>query len=98
MEPLSSPRRITMRFPHPLVLLVGCILVAAAFTHLLPAGRFERREDAATGRSVVVAGTYAAVAPAPVSAFEAVVAIPKGMVDAGSIVFYVFLVGGAFAV
>ncbi len=87
-----------MRFPHPLVLLVGCILVAAALSHLLPAGRFERREDIATGRSIVVAGTYARVAPAPVSAFEAIVAIPKGMVDAGAIVFYVFLVGGAFAV
>jgi uncharacterized ion transporter superfamily protein YfcC len=33
-----------------------------------------------------------------VSGFEAIVAIPKGMADAGAVVFYVFLVGGAFAV
>ncbi len=87
-----------MRFPHPLVLLVGCILIAAAASHIVPAGRFERREDAATGRSVVVAGTYARVAPAPVGAFQAIVAIPRGMADASAVVFYVFLVGGAFAV
>lgn len=87
-----------MRFPHPLVLLVGCILLAAALSHVLPAGRFERREDPATGRSVVIAGTYRRVAPAPVSAFDAIVAIPKGLADASAVVFYVFLVGGAFAV
>ncbi len=87
-----------MRFPHPLTLLVICVLVAAGLTYALPAGQFERRLDDATGRNVVVAGTYHRVDPAPVSAFQAIVAIPKGMVDAGGVIFYVFLVGGAFAV
>jgi uncharacterized ion transporter superfamily protein YfcC len=87
-----------VRFPHPLTLLVGCLLVAAILTHLLPAGRFERRDDAATGRSVVVAGTYAPAPSEPVSAFQALVAIPRGMADAAGVIFYVFLVGGAFAV
>jgi uncharacterized ion transporter superfamily protein YfcC len=86
------------RFPHPLTLLVGCLLLAAVLTHLLPAGRFERREDPATGRTVVVAGTYAPAEAAPVSAFQALVAIPRGMADAAGVIFYVFLVGGAFAV
>ena len=88
----------TFRFPHPLALLVGCLLLAAVLTHVLPAGQFDRREDAATGRSVVVPGTYHAVEPAPVSAFQGLVAIPRGMADAAGVIFYVFLVGGAFAV
>ena len=87
-----------MRFPHPLTLLVGCVLIAGALSYLLPAGQFERRDDPSTGRSVVVAGTYHRVAPAPVSPFDAIVAIPRGMADAGAVIFYVFLVGGAFAV
>ncbi len=87
-----------MRFPHPLTLLVACLLLAAATTWVLPAGKFERREDAATGRSVVVAGSYHAVDPAPVTPFQAIVAIPRGMADAAAVIFYVFLVGGAFAV
>lgn len=87
-----------MRFPHPLVLLLGCLGLAAAASHLLPAGQYERREDPVTGRSVVVAGTYHRVEPAPVGAFRALVAIPRGMADAASVIFYVFLVGGAFAV
>jgi uncharacterized ion transporter superfamily protein YfcC len=86
------------RFPHPLTLLVGCILLAAALTWVVPAGRYQRREDPVTGRSLVVAGTYAAADPAPVGPFQALVAIPKGMADAASVIFYVFLVGGAFAV
>jgi uncharacterized ion transporter superfamily protein YfcC len=87
-----------LRFPHPLTLLVGCVFVAAALTWVLPAGRFERREDPATGRRVVVAGTYTRVEARPVGPFEAVVAIPKGIVDAASVIGLVFLIGGAFTV
>jgi len=87
-----------VHFPHPLTLLVGCVLLAAALTWILPAGRFERREDPATGRNVVVAGTYARVPPEPVGPFQAVVAIPRGIVDAASVIGLVFLIGGAFTV
>jgi uncharacterized ion transporter superfamily protein YfcC len=87
-----------MKFPHPLALLVGCVLLAAALTWVLPAGKFERREDSATGRSVVVAGTYHRVEQQPVGPFQALVAIPKGISDAASVIGLVFLIGGAFTV
>ena len=88
----------TPRFPHPLTLLVACILIAAALTWLLPAGEYQRREDPATGRNVVVPGTYAPVEAMPVTPFQALVGIPRGMIEAASVIFYVFLVGGGFAV
>jgi uncharacterized ion transporter superfamily protein YfcC len=91
-------RRIVRRFPHPLVLLVGFIGLAALGSWVLPAGQYARRQDEATQREVVVAGSFKRVEQQPVGAFEAVVAIPRGLVDAGSVVFFVFLVGGAFAV
>ena len=86
------------RFPDALALLTGCILVAAALTYVLPSGQFDREDDAATGRSVVVAGSFHEVEPDPVNLFEAVVSIPRGLVDAGEVVFLVFLIGGAFTV
>jgi len=86
------------RFPHPLTLLTGCILAAAIASYVLPAGQYDRREDPVTNKQVVVAGTYHHVDPRPVGPFEALVAIPKGLADAGSVVFLVFLVGGAFTV
>ena len=88
----------SFRFPHPLTLLVGCVLIAAALTWVLPAGKFQRRDDPATGRSVVVAGTYSRVQQQPVGPFQALVAIPKGIVDAASVIGLVFLIGGAFTV
>lgn len=94
---MSGGRR-GARFPHPLTLLIGCIIGAAVLTYVLPAGQYDRVEDAATGRMVVVAGSYQAVDRNPVNLFEAFVAIPVGMIDAGEIVFLIFLIGGAFAV
>jgi len=93
---LSRIARI--RFPHPLILLVAGVLLAAIFTWILPAGEYNRTHDPVTDRDVVVAGTYHAVDAAPVGPFDALVAIPQGMVEAGDVIFFVFLVGGAFAV
>ena len=87
-----------LRFPHPLVLLVIFVLLAAAASYIVPAGEYARRDDPVTGRKVVVGGTYQRVEARPVPPFDAVVAIPRGAVDAASVIFLVFLVGGAFAV
>ena len=87
-----------LAFPHPITLLVACTLLAAAASYVVPAGEYERRDDPATGRRVAVAGTYHHVPPHPVGAFAAVIAIPRGMADASAVIFFVFLVGGAFAV
>ncbi len=87
-----------LRVPHPLVLLVGFVLAAAALTWVIPAGAYSRQEDTTTGRQVVVPGTYQAVPASPVSLTEALVDIPKGMSDAASVIFLVFLVGAAWTV
>ncbi len=86
-----------MKFPHPLSLLFVCILVAASLTWVLPAGQYERRQDEATGRSIVVSGSYRTTGANPIGPGQALVAIPKGMADAGSVIFFVFLIGGAFS-
>lgn len=87
-----------LRLPHPLALLTGCILLAAVLTWLVPAGEYDRQEDEATGRTVVVAGTYHAVERTPVGPLGMLLSVPRGLIDAGDVVFLVFLVGGAFAV
>ncbi len=86
------------RIPHPLVLLVVCVFAAAVLTHLVRAGEFERRDDPATGRRAVVAGSFHHVPQSPVGPFAALMAVPQGMTDAASVIFLVFLVGGAFSV
>jgi len=87
-----------LRFPHPLLLLVGGVLLAALLTWVLPAGEYARQHDPITDREVVVAGTYHVVPRQPVGPFAALVAIPQGMINAADVIFFVFLVGGAFSV
>jgi len=92
----ESQRRF--RFPHTLTLLTAFILFAAALSYIIPSGQYDRRDDPVTGRSVVIPGTYHEVEPNPVGFFDAIVAIPRGMLAAGDVVFLVFLIGGAFSV
>jgi uncharacterized ion transporter superfamily protein YfcC len=87
-----------VRFPHPLTLLVGCVIVAAALTHILPAGEYDRREDPATGRMVVVPGSYHAVESNPLGVLEVGLAFPKGIIEAASVLAVILLGGGAFVV
>ncbi|HWK12737.1 MAG TPA: hypothetical protein VNR64_21950 [Vicinamibacterales bacterium] len=87
-----------LRFPNPLVLLTACIILAAALSWIVPAGQFERRADSATGRQVVVAGTYHRVDARPLGVFDALLAVPHGLIDAAPVVFFVFLIGGALTV
>ena len=70
---------------------MACIAVAAILSYVVPSGEFERRQDAATGRTVVVPGSYHAVPPSPLGPFQALIAVPKGMIDAGSVIFSSFL-------
>ncbi|MGH9239865.1 MAG: YfcC family protein [Vicinamibacterales bacterium] len=87
-----------MRFPHPLTLLVGCVILAAVLTHIIPAGEYDRREDPATGRMVVVPGSYHAVESNPLGVLETGLAFPKGLIEAASVLAVILIGGGAFVV
>ena len=89
--------RAGFRLPHPILLLLGGIVLATALTWLLPAGEFERRDDPVTGRRLVVAGTYHRVEPAPVGLMGTLLAVPRGLVEGADVVVTILLVGGAFA-
>jgi uncharacterized ion transporter superfamily protein YfcC len=81
-----------------MTLLVTCVFIAAILTWIVPSGEYNRHEDPATGRSVVVPGSYHRVPAAHVGPFATLVAFPRGMVEAGEVIFLVFLAGGAFTV
>ena len=87
-----------MRLPHPLLLLLAGVALAACLTWILPAGEFERRDDPVTGRRIVVAGTYHVVPASPVGPFAAATAVPRGLVAAADVVAVILFVGGAWVV
>ena len=73
-------------------------MLAAALSHVLPAGEFRRRHDDATQRQVVVPGSYHRVPATPVGLLQMLVDVPRGLLDARAVVFLIFLSGGAFTV
>ena len=87
-----------MRLPHPIVLLLGAIAIAAALTWVLPAGEYERRDDPTTGRRVAVAGTYHRVEAAPVAPFRAVMSVPRGFAAGIDVVMTILICGAAWVV
>ncbi len=99
IEPKRKPERKEKKFfvPHTYAIIFIIIVIAAIATYIVPSGEFERAENDA-GRTVVVDGTYQHVEPNPVGFFDVFKAIPKGMVSGASIIFYIFLVGGAFGI
>jgi uncharacterized ion transporter superfamily protein YfcC len=86
------------KVPHTLVLLFGMVVLAQILTYLLPAGAFERTENAA-GRLQVVPGSFHLTPDVePLSPVAMLTAVPKGFSAAEEIIFFVFIIGGAFQV
>jgi uncharacterized ion transporter superfamily protein YfcC len=83
--------------PHTLVLLFGMIVLAYGLTWVLPQGEFETFE--VHGKEQVVPGTYKTLdTPEQLSPLVVFTVIPKGFEKVAEIIFFVFIVGGAFGV
>jgi len=86
------------KVPHTLVILFSIVVLAQILTYMIPAGSFERVENTAGG-SQVVPGSFQLSTDAPaLSPLAILTAIPKGFSGAHQIIFFVFIIGGAFAV
>ena len=97
-EETKEPKRFV--FPHTYAIILGIIAIATALTYIIPAGEFETETKMVNGveRNLVVDGSYQRVEQQPVSIFEMFQAIPNDLQAGAAIVFYIFLVAGAFAV
>lgn len=86
----KSSMKFKLKVPDTYVLLFLIILVAALASWLLPAGEFQRTENAA-GRLTIIPGTYHNIAQTPVMPFDTLIAVEKGLINAASTVFFVFI-------
>ena len=82
--------------PHTYALLLILVAFACVMTYIIPAGIYDREN--VDGRKQVVNDSYHHVAQQPVSPIEIFRAVPTGLVEAGEIVFCIFLVGDAFGI
>lgn len=86
------------KVPHTYVILFSVIIIMAILTYIIPAGEYDRVKDPATGRTVVDPASFHAVEQNPTTPFDLVQAVPKGMNAAAGIIFFIFIIGGAFQI
>lgn len=89
-------KNLKFKTPHTYGLLLFIIVVASLLTYIILAGEYAREKK--DGQTLVVSGSYQEVSQQGVSFFDIFRAIPEGLISGGEIVFYIFLVGGAFGI
>ncbi len=82
--------------PHVYILLLALILICSVLSYIIPAGQYDMMDVG--GREVVDSETYHIVESTPVSIMQFLSAVPRGMTESAQIIFFIFIIGGAFAV
>lgn len=90
-------KRRKFEFPHGFVILFTFMILAAAITYFIPAGEYDRVMDD-NGEWIVVDGTYRTVESNPTGFMDLFDSLHIGMVEAASIIFFIFVVGGSFRI
>ncbi len=78
----------------PIIIIIAIVIAAALCTWILPGGSFERAVDPSSGAELVVPGTYTATEKNPVSFMGFLMSFTQGMQKAGSVIFFLLIVGG----
>lgn len=106
-NPASIPPETTsrFRFPSAYTILLALIVVVAALTWVVPAGKYERVASEALGKELPVAGTYALTEANPQGFFDVLLAPIAGFYDPGSysanaidVALFVLMIGGFIGV
>ncbi|MCY8404472.1 YfcC family protein [Bacillus sonorensis] len=92
----DTSQKTGFRFPHTYALIFFIIILAALASYLIPSGEFKRIEK--DGRTEIVQGSYSQTDAGPVGIFDLFKAVPEGMIQSADIIFYIFLIGGAFGI
>lgn len=92
----DMPKR-KLAFPHVFVVLFTFICLASIATYMISPGSYERTTNE-QGKTVVVPGSYATVDAQQADLMTPFMAVFEGMKEGSSIIFFIFISGGAFGI
>ena len=92
----SEKKKFRLKVPNTYLLIFSLLILIAALTWIIPGGEYER--TTLNGREVVVQNSFKYVENEPQGLFAIFIAPLKGFVEAGMIIGFILLVGGAFNV
>lgn len=93
----TFPKLLMKEPPHTYLLIFTILFICAILTYIVPAGQFDMVKNDA-GRAILVPGTYHHVASNPTTLYEFFNAIPSGLVEMASLIFFVMIAGGSFSI
>lgn len=83
---------------NPLTLLFVLVILVSLLTYAIPAGKYDTVKDEATGKTVVVQGTYHQIESNPATPITVLMSFDAGLKRASSIISFLLLIGGALGV
>jgi len=92
----TREKKFKLKVPNTYLLLFSILIFIAVLTWIIPGGEYER--TTIDGREIVVQNSFKYVNSNPQGFFALFIAPLKGFVEAGMIIGFILLVGGAFNV
>jgi uncharacterized ion transporter superfamily protein YfcC len=86
----------TRKFPHVYVILFIIIIVAAILTYIVPSNVYDVQMKDGKATKLINPASYHAVDSNPIDPWKMLLAVPLGMKEVANIIFFIFIVGGAF--
>lgn len=96
MSQKRSKINFKLKVPNTYLLIFSLLVIIAVLTWIIPGGQYER--TIMNGREVVVQNSFKYVDSNPQGFFDLFISPLKGFVEAGLIIGFVLIVGGAFNV
>lgn len=94
----QEKKKFKLHFPNGAAFFMIMILITAVLTIVIPSGAFERMLDEATGRTLVVDGTFQFLDKEYITFSQVLSSFFRGLIDGADIIAFIFVVGGAFGV
>lgn len=96
MSKIDKKFKFKLKVPNTYLLIFSLLVIIAALTWIIPGGEYDR--TIMNGREVVVQNSFKYVDSNPQGFFALFISPLKGFVEAGLIIGFVLIVGGAFNV
>lgn len=97
LQEKQATKKKKFEMPHIYVILFLFSAIAAIATYIVPAGQYER-VPGPEGRETIDPSSYSLSEQTPVGIVDFLTVIPRGLIDAGEVVFFTFIIGGMFMV
>lgn len=87
-----------LKNPDGLVVILVMIVIVTVLTWIIPSGAFDWGVDEATGRTVVIDGSFHLVEDINLDIFDMLKCIPKGIEESAGIIAFIFIISGAIQI